>query len=141
MEVGNRQHLCQYAFSGSVLLNQINYNGANAQFAAQVVNAALKFGTLDDGTYAVIALLDALRGQVGEDVQSEVDRVQQSIQDELKTSPTSKSRSDSNLNLWIGIVALLVVIAGSLFFMSNRQPSLPVVTTTVETSADYKFSG
>lgn len=83
---GQREGIITSAFCGSPLLDQIDRSGASSTFTAHLVQTAIRFGDVEAGTPAIIALLDEVKGQVGVDKQRQIDALKHKI-----LSPTDAS--------------------------------------------------
>jgi hypothetical protein len=147
LDQGNRQSLCQLAFAGTPLINQINYSGANAQFATHIIDKALKFGTLDDGTLALVALLEALQEQVGGNVTADIDTLITTIRVELSATPDNGSDDDNSMIMLIavaGMVLVLVLFGGGWLLFgrggANVAPSPAIVPAIVDEATAMPLS-
>lgn len=140
----NRENILRTAFYPSPLLNQIRYTGDNSAFTAHVVKQCLDYGQISDGEPAIVSLLEALKPQVGFDVQSRIEELITQIHLELSTprpqnvTPAAKKpRQSSNRVLYaiLGIGLLLIlggvgaIYASGLF---NENPASPTITSTLE---------
>lgn len=132
LDQGNRQSLCRLAFSGTPLINQINYNGASADFATHIVDKTLKFGTLDDDTLALVALLEALQEQVGGDVTAEIDALIVTIRAELNDTPVNGGGDNNKIMLLAvaGIVTALVLFGGGWLLFGRGDGNVTPGPTT-----------
>jgi hypothetical protein len=55
------------------LLAQIQFNGPTDVFVQSLIKALLDYGTLETGTEAMVAFLDAVKQYVGEDRKQSID--------------------------------------------------------------------
>jgi hypothetical protein len=94
----DRRPNIRMAFYGEELENQIDWEGPNHEFTANMLRKVLNFGMLTTGELAVVEMLRALRGQLGVDKQQEIDAWINIIEDTSRRSTedvlASKTREE-----------------------------------------------
>lgn len=70
-----RKSLLSLAWHDSKLLEQVDYSGDPRNFATRIVDMAIKYGVLEDGEEALIALLEELKDRSGPDTAAEIDDI------------------------------------------------------------------
>ncbi len=73
MNIGSRRAIVEKALFGSPVLQRIDWTGDNATFTARLVSDLQKYGDLEPGVPALVAVLIELRGQVGVNHQRKID--------------------------------------------------------------------
>ncbi len=103
------------------------------------MDKAVKFGTVDDDTPALVALLDALKGQVGGDVEKQIDDLEATIRAELAATVGGGTTGNDGLNLPLiigGVIVLLLVVGGGWFALRGDVGGPDVTPTPTVTIAD-----
>ncbi|MGE0885546.1 MAG: SUMF1/EgtB/PvdO family nonheme iron enzyme [Blastocatellales bacterium] len=81
-----RKALIEAALYGSVVLQKIQWDGAAGVFTRQLVNTLADFGKLDSGQLSLVALLEEVRKQVGQESQTRIDELLSQIETALDLS-------------------------------------------------------
>src|SRR5262245_21755289 len=74
-DAGARKSLVESALFGSPILRKIQWDGASDTFTIPLVRQLDDFGQITPGKPAIVALLEAVKGQVGLERQTEIDRL------------------------------------------------------------------
>lgn len=72
-----RRALISSAALDAALCDQIDYDGATAQFCQHAVETLARYGSLDDSRHALDALLAAAQGSVGRDKRGHIEELRQ----------------------------------------------------------------
>lgn len=81
-----REAFIKQAWIGNLrLINRIDFSGAKLEFVTQLIDTALKYGQLEDGEYAVTALIQNARQAVGRNKQNQIDDLIITLQPQLET--------------------------------------------------------
>lgn len=82
-----RVGIVNLAFFGLPLLNQLEFDGGNLQFATHVVSKAIAYGEDASGQPVLFALMDVIHANVGRNKQAKLAKLKQDIQRQLYGAP------------------------------------------------------
>lgn len=131
------------------LRNSINFSEDTQTFTRHLVSQADQFGMIDDEHLAVVALLEALRGEVGSDKQQRIDPLIAAVKRESNLANTANHVSDApeetkrgcagllrdnlfqfGVGTTIAVLGLLVAIIA--LPQWSQAPTVPTAMPTIE---------
>jgi hypothetical protein len=133
-----RHALVDAALLDEPIVKRIDFSGAAQEFVSRLVTTLDKYGTISTGEPALVALLEALKEQVGFDKRQQIDRLigalaQQTYQKPVVANEKHKrSLLETLLSspLWTGISGIVTIFALIVAYMALPSQNQATLTPT-----------